>query len=420
MATPSTQLMKKIAAWGIPIAILIGLIVLLLLEITDQGKEEVSIPSEPEISVLQPTEEVLPTESQGEFEEPQNMIFDNSGTTTEPEEGQIIVEELPEEEPVAEEEPVVVVVEPVKEVVAEKPADPEFENSYIVEEGDNLWKIAKKQDVLDDPWKWKTILVQNRDKINYTIVSADTGKWTVMVDPGKRLVIKPKEEEISDTSFNKSRKKRYALQLMSLNLDQLKTAIDIVKFLINDGYYAYLYRTREKIRSQSTGTLQYFYRIRVGFFENESEARKVGAEILEKHIDKRLFSNDYWAVLPSYRELSGELIDFGIQRTKPWIIQVSERKNRADAIDDLGKLTSLVEFAYISQKKVQEGGFRYRIRAGFYETREEAQTALNSITSQTQGQFTDTELIEIHHVMESAPGQSTGATTLNKVKSKSE
>ncbi len=404
MITPSIQLIKKTALWGIPLVILIILIVLLLLELTDKSQEEVTALSESGISVPRSTA------VQDDIGDTQSVIFDSS-ESTEPEEGQMIIEGLSDQQALVEEE---VATED------QAPYDPESENSYIVEEGDNLWKIAEKHDAVNDPWQWKTILIQNRDKINYTIVSADTGKWKVMIDPGRRLIVKPKETEKTSTSFNKSRKKRFALQLMSLNLDQLETAIDIVKLLIKDDYYAYLYRTREKIRSQSTGTLQYFYRIRVGFFTTESEAKNIGAEILERHREKMIFSDEYWAVLPSYRELSGELIDFGIQRTKPWIIQVAERENRADAISDLSKLTSLVEFSYISQKKNPERGYQYRIRAGFYETKADAQAALAAIQSQSQDQFTNPKIFETHHVMESAPGQSTGETTFSKIKGKPE
>ena len=388
--------------------VLFGFLILLLLELTGEKREDLFVLPEEEPLTVQSTVDGPSDEIVESVENTQNDFSDNTKIEV-PEEDQITIEKLTDRD---------IVSEP--DVEREKPTDTEMEQSYIVEEGDNLWKIAEKQEVLNDPWKWKTILIQNRDKINYTIVSEETGRWKVVVDPGKRLIIKPQEREKAGISFNKSRKKKYALQLMSLNLDQLELAIDIVKFLIKDGYYAYLYRTREKIRNQSTGTLQYFYRIRVGFFETETEARNIGAEILDRYMEKRIFSDDYWAVLPSYQELSGELIDFGIQRTKPWIIQMSHRSNRADAIDDLKALTSLVEFSYISQKKNQEGGYQYRVRVGFYETGKEAEVALAKIQTSSQSRFPNSKILEIHHVMESAPGQSTGETTISKVKNKTE
>ena len=387
MAVHLNRKTLNIALWAVPLVVLVILLVLLLLELTKDSGEKPPVSPEEELSVVQST-----------VDQPE-----------EPEESRIIIEELPRvESPIETDTPF------------EEPIDEEMEHSYIVEEGDNLWKIAKKHEVLNDPWKWKAILIQNRDKINYTIVSEETGRWKVIVDPGKRLIIKPQEKEKSGISFNKTRKKRYALQLMSLNLDQLETAVDIVKFLIKDGYYAYLYRTREKISNPSTGTLQFFYRIRIGFFETKAEVRNIGEEILERYMERRIFSDDFWPVLPSYQELSGELIDFGIQRTKPWIIQFSHRDNRTDAIGDFSALTSLVEFSYISQKKSREGGYQYRVRAGFYETQKEANAALARIQTQSQHRFPNPKVFEIHHVMESAPGQSTGETTISKVRDKAE
>ena len=294
-------------------------------------------------------------------------------------------------------------------------ASPADENSYIVEEGDSLWKIAQKKNVLDDPWKWKTILIQNRDKINYTIVSEETGQWKVMVDAGKKLVIKGKDTSTAKVSFDRSRKKKFALQLLSMNTDQLEKAVDIVKFLIKDGYYAYLYRTREKIKT-SRGISQYFYRIRVGFFETENEALNIGREIINRYWDLSMFSNDYWAVLPSYRELNGELIDFGIQRNKPWIIQLAQTSSREDAIHGLSKISSLVDFSYISQKKKPEGGHLYRTRVGFFETRNEANKILSKIKSSAKQSYANAKVMELRHVMESAPGQATGETKLSQIK----
>ncbi len=127
--------------------------------------------------------------------------------------------------------------------------------------------------------------------------------------------------------------------------------MSIVKFLITDGYHAYLYRTRDRIKPPSSKKAQYFYRIRIGFYETEQEALDVGEEIVYRYEDKHIFPMDYWAVLPSYGELNGELIDFGIQRNKPWIIQLGVKNSREEAIEDLKIIASIVDFSYISQKQ---------------------------------------------------------------------
>lgn len=392
--TSNKPSVKTIIMWAIPIVILVFLIVLLIRELTGTDEGAFDSAEVSEEVVLQPTEtqeEVLVEMEPIEEETPKTAqdIFGESTQETE--------------------------VQP--QVVAEQPEIPtEQEKSFIVEEGDSLWKIAQRKDVLGDPRKWQTILIQNREKINYTIFSEETGQWKVMVDAGKRLVFKPKETEKSKTSFDRSRKKRFAVQLMSLNTDQLELAVDIVKMLITDGYHAYLYRTRDKIKPPSASKAQYFYRIRVGFFETNQEAIVVGEEIAGRYAEKRIFPPDYWAVLPSYRELNGELIDFGIQRNKPFIIQLGERNSRQEAIEDLKAISTIVDFSYISQKQNDEGNFVYRIRVGFFETEKEANAILSRIQNATGTRNYNARILEIRHVMETAPGQSTGEPSIKKIR----
>jgi len=402
--TPEKSTKKTLAIWGIPIVVLIVLIIALILELT--GNEEVAV---------RPKEQVEETVVQPETTSAQTEVKATLETapvaeTTPPAATEGITEDTSVQPKLAE----YLEEKQSTETAADESTMEEEEKSYIVEEGDSLWKIAKKKDVLGDPWKWKTILIQNRDKINYTIFSEETGEWKVIVDAGKRLAIKPQETDKVSTSFDRTRKKRYAVQLMSLNTDQLDKAVDIVKSLIKGGYHAYLYRTRDKIKPPNSQNAQYFYRIRVGFFETEREALDVGGEIVGRY--KRVFPPNYWAVLPSYSELNGELIDFGIQRNKPWIIQLSAQPSRQEALNDLKTLQSFVDFSYVSQKREPEGGFRYRTRVGFYETRSDASKALAEIQAQSEGRFNNAEVVEIKHVMEDAIGQTTGETSLKKLR----
>jgi cell division septation protein DedD len=388
---PNRPSKKTIIMWAIPIVILVFLVILLIRELTGGGDSGFESTKGSEEVIIQPT--------------------DKKDDTV-----------LVEVEPIAKEQP-----QPVQNVfgsgkVAQSPTAPkssgdeEGEQSFIIEEGDSLWKIAQRKDVLGDPRKWKTILIQNREKVNYTIFSEETGQWKVMVDAGKRLVYRPTEMAKASTSFDRTRKKRFAVQLMSLNTDQLEDAVDIVKFLITDGYHAYLYRTRDKIKPPSASKTQYFYRIRVGFFETEREALLAGEEIAYRYESKRIFPLDYWAVLPSYSELNGELIDFGIQRSKPWIIQLGVRNSRQEAIDDMKDIMSLVDFSYISQKENPAGGFMYRIRVGFFETKQEAGNTLKNIQATTGNRHYDAQILEIKHVMESAPGQTVGEPSIKTIR----
>ncbi|HEX7926452.1 MAG TPA: LysM domain-containing protein, partial [bacterium] len=55
------------------------------------------------------------------------------------------------------------------------------EHTHTVKAGENLWSIAKQGGLVTNPWEWRTILVQNRDKISYAFISEDDGAWKVMV-----------------------------------------------------------------------------------------------------------------------------------------------------------------------------------------------------------------------------------------------
>ncbi|MBT4088594.1 MAG: hypothetical protein HOE30_08890, partial [Deltaproteobacteria bacterium] len=144
---------KSLAIWGIPIAILVILIVVLIFEL-NSGEDVVEKPVQEEEVVVQATD----SKAEGVTLEVQPMLES---------------EKESEESYVTEAE----TTAPEKEIedADNKPKlaayldDDEAEKSYIVQEGDNLWKIAKKKDFLGDPWKWKTILIQNKCKINYTI-----------------------------------------------------------------------------------------------------------------------------------------------------------------------------------------------------------------------------------------------------------
>lgn len=363
------------------------------------------------------------------------IIVDETVTTTEepPFSDETITDTVATEQddllpPVKEEPPFPKEEKPLVNLKEEKPLvdfkdspklTEEFEASYIVERGDNLWKIASKREVLNNPWEWKTVLIQNQDKVNYTIVSEDTGKWKVVIETGKKLIIKPEKVEKVQKKWRRQKKNRFALQLLSLKIDNLETAVNIVRFLIKDGYYAYLYRTEAPIKTKSNKEGNYYYRIRTGFYQTKKEAMEVGEEIYLRYLDKKIFPNDYWSVLPSYSELSGELIDFGIQRTNPWVIQLNETKKRKEAIADFKSVVSFTDFSYISQKKIKDAeGYQYRTRVGFFETQSMARKYLKTIRKQTKQKFSEAKVVELKNVMESAPGQPTGATSMEAIQGK--
>ncbi len=245
---------------------------------------------------------------------------------------------------------------------------PPGEATHVVKAGENLWAIAKHSGVVDSPWEWRTILVQNRDKIDYAFVSEEEDAWKVMVEEGK--VLKVRRNPPPAAAGNAGTQKietQYAVQLIALPESRLKQSTELVKMLLANGQYAYLYL--QELDGKR------FYRIRAGFFSSEQDAEIAGEELTRRYADHKIFK-DYWVVIPSQRELRGEKIDFGAQQSKPWVVELPERQSQGDALDDLRKVARQSEFSYIAQKKdgaAQPAHYLYRIRIGFFGTEEAAQ-----------------------------------------------
>ncbi len=266
--------------------------------------------------------------------------------------------------------------------------------SYKVQQGDNLWSIARKGELVENPWDWHTILVQNRDKIDYALVSAHKGRWKVVVEPGEVLTVDPRTPRRAAGPV----KKKYAVQLVSLEDTKLEQALKIVKTLIAGGQYAYLYRAEVDGKD--------WYRIRVGFFETMAQARAAGNTIKARYRKAKLFPDRYWIMIPPEEELRGEVLEFGAQRAKPWVIELRWRPIQKMALEDLRKVSHLGQFVYIAQKR-QRGNrsFIYRTRIGFYATRAEAQTARTAAMKQIKLNWAGSGVVELRDFEEILPGQ---------------
>lgn len=345
---------KNIIIWGVPALILLVLLILLFKEVTTVKSDvaEGKVSQKQELSTESINSEV------GTDEQSAEQIEKIDYTS-------LVEEEREFKVSAGENKP--------------KP-DEEWENSYLLEKtGRQIWELATRDEILSKPDSWKTILVQNKDKINYTIAPDDARDWKVMVNTGRKLIVKPIIAAKNKGLFKKPRKKRYALQLLSIKNSNLKQAVSLVNQLVDDGYYAYLYRTKEQIRTGEGKTKEYYYRLRTGFYDTEEEALEIGREIKERY-GKQYFTDKFWPVLPGYDEISGELINFGTQRTNPWMLQLENYKNKDEAIADLKYISVHVDFSYISQKKdLKTGEYYYRTKIGFFESKRSAKAVLKKL-----------------------------------------
>ncbi len=266
--------------------------------------------------------------------------------------------------------------------------------TYTVQDGDNLWAIARKGELVESPWQWRDIVVQNKDKIDYTFVAQDSGHWKVLLEKGQTLSVTARPPPDPDAPV----KKKFALQLLSAPEPNLNRALKIVRMMLGDGYYAYLYRIEVKGEQ--------VYRVRVGFFETKALAEKAGKQIHARYAGKKIFPDKYMVFLPSFREMRGERLYYGVQKTRPWVIEFPHRETHAKALDDLKAVSQVSEFAYISQRKDPLSGlFLYRTRVGFFAS---ADNAKELIKQQGKGKGTlwsQARVTSLQKFSEALPGQ---------------
>ena len=269
--------------------------------------------------------------------------------------------------------------------------------SHTVKPGENLWSIAKKGDLVGSAWEWRTILVQNRDKIQYTFLSDEDGGWKAMVEGGQELTVKPDGSPAYPGAAPLTGT-RYAVQVLTVPETRLTRAMGIVRQLIADGHFAYLYR------KEADG--QRFYRIRVGFYPTREDAQKAGEAILAQYQGRKLFK-EFWVMRPSGLEVQGGHLDYGVQQARPWVVQLPERGSHHEALDDLRKIAGASSFAYIAQKRAgdaEPARYVYRTRIGFFDSESQAQDfiAAHKNTAAVLGEGAP---VRVDSLQEALPGQ---------------
>ena len=270
------------------------------------------------------------------------------------------------------------------------------ERTHIVKEGENLWAIARKGKLVENAWQWKQIVTQNKEKIDFAFVSEETGEWKVLVEPGQELKVRQVKEAPSGPPGPV--KKKFALQLLSVPLTQRAYAVEVVKKLLAEGHYAYLYRA--DVNGNSS------YRIRAGFYESEAEAHEAEAGIRARIGEKKLLPEKFWVVVPSDRELRGEMFEYGVQRSRPWVIELPHRESHSAALKDLRKVFPTSDFAYIAQAKDSLSGlFVYSTRIGFFSDQDEAESFIRNRGDAQDGLWRKAKVMTVKSFGESLPGQ---------------
>jgi SPOR domain len=263
--------------------------------------------------------------------------------------------------------------------------------TYTVKGGENLWRIAKEGGLVDNPWQWRTILIQNRAKIEWAFINEDEQDWKVMIARGQVLsVSKDGQPRVEVTG-----ERKYAFQLASMPERGRKRAVFLVRTLMRDGYYAYVHEGKKDGKT--------LYRIRSGFYDSEARAKAVGAAVRERYTKQGYFPEELWVLQPTAAEQRGEGMVFGAQLANPWVLELRDRETHGDAVADLHRVGQAGDFAYIWQARNPiTKRFVYHVRIGFFASED----AAKKVAAGKKGDAWDgAKPVKLEKFEETLPGQ---------------
>lgn len=240
-----------------------------------------------------------------------------------------------------------------------------LEKAALVEKSGAPWSIVRAGQS-PPAQQWKTILIFNDHKLDYTILPQTAGMWKI-VKAGQKLQV-----ELANGMASSKEENQYAVQVLSVERRHFNRAVQLVQDLVNDGYYAYLQRTKEEFQNK------HWYRVRIGFFKTEEEARYMGEEVYFRYRDVKDLPDNYWVVLPSSSELDQRLVDVQAQQNQPWMLELPIYNSKTKAVADLPGLIEIADFTYLAYRQRGEK-IQYRTRLGFFATQDNAKNHLNQL-----------------------------------------
>ncbi len=413
MAEKKSNALKRYAIWGVPILLLLIIAGFLYLLFAPQEELSDTISIAQEVD-LEPAEEPmvdgnLPLESEmGETEIPSEPMEESTETTDSVALTDEAVEPLPppDVEPETTQTSTMAPTTTVETMTASPTTMPPSSSTAdsppktppkkspidrvkaaLVETDEDPWTIINPRKSDSAPGSWETILVQNHLKFDYTVMSQGPTNWQLAKTDKKLKVQFAHEQSDQKDILSRKKKGKYVVQLISVDPKRIRQALDLVKTLVENGYYSYLHRTEEKFEGK------HWFRVRVGTFKTSEEAQLVGQEIYYRYRDYETLPQNYWSVLPSSRELSGELVDLRAQQAKPWFVELPHYGSSEKAFADLPGLSETVDFSYLSRKK-EANKVTYRIRVGFYETQSDAKKGLRALRK-VKSSYKNSKIVKI-------------------------
>jgi len=283
----------------------------------------------------------------------------------------------------------------------EKPK-PELWASRIIETKAGHWKVIPR-DLTFKKLKTPHVMAVMRGKrLVLPLASTEPNHFRYQLDGESRLVFSPFDAKGSTDhlSFDRSRKYRYALQITTLDETKSAQALSLAARLTEAGYYAYLYRSGST-RVVGEENL-YDYKLRIGYFASERELNNLSATLKAEFKDEPLMQGQFTPVLPNFEEVDQELVDFRVQRNKPWIINLGAFGVLDNALTALTRSGPFFDFLYLSQVQ-RKDKIIYMLKGGFFSSRSSAYGALEKLRDDTLEGFKGATATQLKYKISSSP-----------------
>jgi len=271
------------------------------------------------------------------------------------------------------------------ERLPEKPK-PELWASRIVETQPGQWQLNKRSTAYQQLDLPHVVAVSRGKRIVFPLASTQPNRFQYAIEGESRMVFSrfDSTKKTNHLSFDRSRKYRYALQIASLDETKAHLALALAAKLTEAGYYAYLYRSAND--QPVDGVDVYNYKLRIGYFASENELGELSARLKTEFPNEPLIKEKFWPVLPNFEEVDQELVDFRVQRNKPWIINLGAFGVLENGLTALTRSVPYFDFLYLAQIE-RKNKLLYVLKGGYFSGRTSSFTALETLREKTSVAF---------------------------------
>ena len=248
----------------------------------------------------------------------------------------------------------------------------------MLREGEKGFVLPHRFQAFEQPTQGRVLLLMNRHLVLHPLFAPEPQSWRLSLVGGNEVFLKqfePLATAEAQISFDRQRGQSFGLQLARVGNAQWVEALALARRLQAKGYLAYLHRSQQREQLPGETAARFLYRLRVGFYDSEETALDAAAKIQQEFAAEPLLQKRLLVTHPDFDEYGNALLDLRPQPYKPWMLVLGPG-NLEPAEEQLRALMDAAPFAYLVAKRDTAGKTSYQVKAGFFETQEEAESAL--------------------------------------------